>query len=74
MMSSGQKWQKNGLYNIRPILDRSILIAMDVELEGKNSFIVQICVNYVNVAWKKSWKIALPVNLIYAINLNRLLN
>ena len=38
MMINEQKWQKNGLYNTSPILDRNILIAMDVEMEGKKFF------------------------------------
>ena len=53
-MINEQKWQKNGLYNKSPILDRNILIAMDVEMEGKNSFIVQTCAKFVSVVWKKS--------------------
>jgi len=54
MMLSEQKWQKNGLCSIMPILNRNILIVMAAELEEKNSSILQTCVKFVSVVWKKS--------------------
>jgi hypothetical protein len=53
-MSSGQKWQKNGLCSIMPILNLNILIVMAAELEEINSSILQTCVKFVSVVWKKS--------------------
>jgi hypothetical protein len=53
MMSSGQRWQKNGLCSIIPLLNRNILIVMAAELEKNYSSILQTCVKFVSVVWKK---------------------